>query len=266
MNVEFNVYGIRIKGTDEIRYVGYTGVGLKRRLGYHFRNRKKGNKEKGDWLINNRNEIEIIVLAGPFETDSDAHNLERYWIKFYKENGHRLFNKTSGGQGMVGFKHSPESISKTVNHPNSKKNYEMHRKRMIENNPMNNPESVKKITASPNHIKNNPEAIKKKMVHPNSIKQYEIQRIKFLNNEHPFNNPEVREKTIRSVRIASSKKIIQYDLDWNPIRTFNSSYEAGRFFGVKKGGSISRALTGKYHTAYGYKWSYYDSKNTIVEK
>jgi group I intron endonuclease len=53
----------------------------------------------------------------------------------------------------------------------------------------------------------------------------------------------------------NSKKIYQYDLDGNFIRSYEACEEAGRYLN-KNGSNISMCARGDRPTAYGFKWSY----------
>lgn len=56
------------------------------------------------------------------------------------------------------------------------------------------------------------------------------------------------------------KKVNQYDLDGNFIKTWNSSAEICRVCGFKKSGNITACCKKRKHfkTAYGYIWEYYE--------
>ena len=53
----------------------------------------------------------------------------------------------------------------------------------------------------------------------------------------------------------NSKAILQYDLDGNFIKRWDSISDASRYFG-RGHSSISLCLIGKNKTAYGFKWEY----------
>lgn len=53
----------------------------------------------------------------------------------------------------------------------------------------------------------------------------------------------------------TSKKVYQYDLDGNFVRSFGSCEEAGRHL-KKDGTNIGACARGKHKTAYDFKWSY----------
>lgn len=52
----------------------------------------------------------------------------------------------------------------------------------------------------------------------------------------------------------TSKKVAMYSMNMEFIREYNSIREACRENNMKSPGSVSNALKGKSHSAYGYKW------------
>jgi group I intron endonuclease len=57
------------------------------------------------------------------------------------------------------------------------------------------------------------------------------------------------------VLCPNSKKVYQYDMDWNYIDWFGSCNEAGREL-KKSFGNIARCARGEKLSAYGFRWSY----------
>lgn len=55
--------------------------------------------------------------------------------------------------------------------------------------------------------------------------------------------------------LGHGKRTIQYDLDGNEIRRWDSTAEACRYYGVTRS-VISSACTGLIHTVCGFKWRY----------
>jgi len=53
-----------------------------------------------------------------------------------------------------------------------------------------------------------------------------------------------------------SKKIYQYDLDGNFVRSFGSGGEAAIYLKKDDGSNIRACARGYCPTAYGFKWSY----------
>lgn len=61
------------------------------------------------------------------------------------------------------------------------------------------------------------------------------------------------------------KAVIQYDLDGNYLHSYPSIREASKSINKSVQG-IQQCLSGKYQTAYGYKWKYKDLDNPKKEK
>lgn len=53
-----------------------------------------------------------------------------------------------------------------------------------------------------------------------------------------------------------SRKIVQFDLNDNIIKEFDSIADAVRFLNLKYSGGICNCLKGRNITAHGYKWKY----------
>lgn len=86
-----SVYGIRLRGSREVRYIGVTHRGLDRRLRYHFYAAQRADSAFGRWLLDNRDQIEIFPIAQ--RSWSDAFALERKLIADGLLLGQRLFNR-----------------------------------------------------------------------------------------------------------------------------------------------------------------------------
>jgi hypothetical protein len=102
--VEHYIYGLRDPLTKKIRYVGYTGKGLRRRLWEHISESQKHKDNPGchrhKWILSLlRQGVEptIEILETVTETSWEAR--ERYWIKKLALN--ILVNSTEGGEGLV---------------------------------------------------------------------------------------------------------------------------------------------------------------------
>ena len=61
----------------------------------------------------------------------------------------------------------------------------------------------------------------------------------------------------RNARIAQGERIsiIQYDLNGNEVKRWDSATSAARFYGVKRW-TITGCLKGRQHTSCGFKWGY----------
>lgn len=102
------IYGLRLKGSDEFRYVGLTKKSLEERFKGHVKRSKNKKTPVSCWISSHGPEnIEIIAL----ETVSDMSDLaarEVYWISSLKEQGYSILNLTDGGDGVSGWVPSDE--------------------------------------------------------------------------------------------------------------------------------------------------------------
>ena len=94
---------------NNIRYVGITSGSLRSRLTKHIHDTKYRSKniDKINWFKENNIFIEEIESCDSYD---DLLIRERYWIKYYKNLGFNLVNKTIGGEGCLGYKHTKENI------------------------------------------------------------------------------------------------------------------------------------------------------------
>lgn len=90
---------------EDIRYIGITRVGLKRRLSNHLFESKRSNKPsflcKNTWVMSVINSGGCIIISeiDNCESIEEASQKEIFYIKQYRDNGSQLVNLTSGGQG-----------------------------------------------------------------------------------------------------------------------------------------------------------------------
>ena len=108
---DVNIYVLKHPDTLEVRYVGKTVRKLSRRLGNHVANAKgnQHNKHLSHWILKLLKEgkrpiIELVETC----TYDIWQERERYWIRQFPN----LINLTEGGDGCIGFLHSPETRKK----------------------------------------------------------------------------------------------------------------------------------------------------------
>lgn len=87
------IYGLRLKGATEVRYVGRTKK-IEQRLAGHFSTAKQmpWATNFANWLLENKELIELVVL-GTAEGQRDACRAERAAVAFCLALNHRLFNQ-----------------------------------------------------------------------------------------------------------------------------------------------------------------------------
>lgn len=192
--------------------------------------------------------FEIILIC----FDNDVLKYEREYIKKYNSQVPNGYNILPGGQlgdGMLGYKHTPETIEKIKESGKrfreaNPHHFETYREKHID--------AIKKIDIS-DRVKNSVKfqtAIKEKRVGgclentkqiiSNSLKIY------FKNNEN---------KHKENMTNAIGKPIAQYTLDGDFIKEYRSAAEAVRITTIAKT-SIQRVLYGKAKTAGGFLWKF----------
>jgi hypothetical protein len=92
--VSFDIYGLRLIGDREVRYVGQTGSGIRRRLYWHYRDTNRRASGLGSWLRANKGSVEAFRI-GTAETQDDALEFENLVIAVCLASGQRLFNRHS---------------------------------------------------------------------------------------------------------------------------------------------------------------------------
>ena len=105
------IYGLRCPLSNEIRYVGQT-----RKLKERFSSHKfdlRDNYHKANWIkklerLNVLDELKMEVLEEC--TIEELNEKEKYWIKYYKDQGNKLVNCTDGGD--THYTLNPDSIKR----------------------------------------------------------------------------------------------------------------------------------------------------------
>lgn len=97
------VYGIRLKVSDEYRYVGITTKTLSRRFHQHLRSARSGQRRPlYDWM---RKHQDTDLIADVLDVLDDLQGLgqaEAEWIAYLRSQGERLLNISAGGLGPTG--------------------------------------------------------------------------------------------------------------------------------------------------------------------
>lgn len=111
-NPSWVVYGLRLKGSDEYRYVGITQQKVKERIRAHRAYALKGARNQAVyfWIRKygiDKIDCDILELCPPNDR-LYIDEAECYWISSIKSFGHRLLNLNEGGNGNKGYKHSTE--------------------------------------------------------------------------------------------------------------------------------------------------------------
>ena len=107
------IYTLSHPITNEIRYVGKS-TRIKRRQTQHQSKWicEKRPNHKNNWCLKLIKEGLKPILTIIDETEDNWQELEKYWIKYYKDKGFNLLNHTEGGEGQSGRKLSKEHKDK----------------------------------------------------------------------------------------------------------------------------------------------------------
>lgn len=107
------IYTLSHPITNEIRYVGKS-TRIKRRETEHkskwFCTKRPNHKNNWCLMLINQGLKPVLTIID--QTDNNWQELEKYWIKHYKDIGCRLLNHTEGGEGHSGRKLSKEHKDK----------------------------------------------------------------------------------------------------------------------------------------------------------
>ena len=84
----------------------------------------RDNSYRCKWLRKNINDVKILLIEADIPNWGLAKEREKYWIKYYRDNGYKLVNTTDGGDGTNGYKF-PEEIKQKIKQSNTgKKTYQ----------------------------------------------------------------------------------------------------------------------------------------------
>lgn len=107
------IYALVDPRSNEPRYVGWT-INPLRRLHEHIqRSVRKEDTYKARWIRSLlKAELEPMMLLLEWSDNEEIKNHESEWIAHFSYIGFKLTNATEGGDGILGYHHTPESIKK----------------------------------------------------------------------------------------------------------------------------------------------------------
>ena len=205
----YKIYGLKLKDSEDIKYIGYTSRLLEKRFHDHIFNTIRLKTKNANWIKKHKDEIEIILIEDNIPTHKDVCSMEIYYIKMYKELGYDLNNLTNGGDGVCGKPHTEETKSK-ISKANKGKIISEEQKRKLSNKQTGKKYSNEaKMKMSESHRgKLKSEETKNKMRKPKSEeskrKMSEARKGKVLSEE-------TKKKIGNSSRGKSKKKLVSLD-------------------------------------------------------
>jgi hypothetical protein len=105
------IYSLNDPGTGEVRYIGQTVRKPDARLKLHVKAVKNGADNRVyRWMRTLPSPPQINVICTVPE--NELNDAEIRWIAFARAVGARLTNMTDGGGGVLGYKHSAESLAR----------------------------------------------------------------------------------------------------------------------------------------------------------
>ena len=127
MDKTVQIYALVDPRTDEIRYVGKTSRSLKARLKQHMNERARHHRAA--WLRGLKSEgiVPEVIHLEAVPPDEDWIEAEQFWIAYIRFLGFRLVNRTEGGEGVSGLRHTSASRKQMSQKHRGKKLTEEHR-------------------------------------------------------------------------------------------------------------------------------------------
>lgn len=235
-----NYIYILVGDNDEIRYVGKTMYPNQRLYSHIKESKGVKNNHKINWIkkLLSENKKPKMVLID--EVDGDWQFWEKYWIDQIKSWGFKLTNQTSGGEGLSGYKHRDDSISKM-------------KQKFIEN-PNYNKCLNKDIIISKEELYQ--KYILENLSMPKLSKLFGCSEATIFRNLKENNIS--KDKDVWRDQLSTNQKVVlQYDLSGNFIREFDSVISISDEYGYNSG-NIASCCRGVAISANGYIWRYKD--------
>lgn len=117
MENNYKIYALKLKDSEEIKYIGYTSRELCVRLYEHLNITINEKYKNSYWIKKHKNNIEIILIEDNIKTHKEICKKEINYIKLYRNLGHDLNNTTNGGDGML----ATDEIRKKISDANKGK-------------------------------------------------------------------------------------------------------------------------------------------------
>ena len=221
----------------------------------------KGQRRRA-WAKDNRNQHWLNIVAkhgqpkvqilAKWKTEQEATEHEKFLILCFRDMGYKLANVTSGGEGISGYKHTPETIKLLTEHhkklqnlPEQKLKTSIRSKLQMQNIEFR--EKVRSAALAHMALPENRERSRQGAILQNSSLEFRQKQ---------------RERAIQ--RMKQSKYRLLMAKPCMCVETgqiFQSQAEAAKWIGKNaRPQSISRSVCGKRKTAYGYHWKSVDKE------
>lgn len=113
--MKYLIYGLLDPRTEELRYIGRSSSGLTRPSMHWVPSKIQTDKtHKGNWIrsLLRAGLLPKITVLETFRSATPLNEAEQKWIQRWKTKGAKLTNGTIGGEGITGWKHTPEAREK----------------------------------------------------------------------------------------------------------------------------------------------------------
>lgn len=238
-NMKYYIYTLSHPITNEIRYVGKTN-NISKRYSAHLKDKSKSYKNSWIKSLLNEDLLPIIEVLEEFNNELDCYNAEKYWIEQLKIWGFDLTNLQMGGIGG-----NSDSLKLDKN-PNAKISVET--VLSIKNYLLNSDKTINEIAKIHN--------CKPSTIH--NIKYGSWSEITgFTGKEKWVRKDSIlnRQKALKQSGLydKQSIKVLQYDLEMNFIKEFNSISEASKETNTNRT-SLTQCLNNKLKSANKFIW------------
>ena len=249
------IYGLYCPITNELRYIGKSND-VKSRLNSHRKNSKKLISEKDIWInsliINGQSPLLRVIEEVKIE---DWKCKEKFYIKYFLDNGCRLLNQCGGGNGMnfgnkTSFKGKPfvkvTCLDRDGNHIKTfdsiKDATEFNGKRIYNI-------LIGKRKSSGGYL----------WLFTKEYERMSASEIKIFidncnNNKSKMNGVNTRFK--KGNKSHNIKSVKQLNINGDLIKIWNSITEASICLSGKPKSAIGACLCGKSKTALGFRWEF----------
>ena len=266
-SMETYIYALIHPLTKEIKYIGKTDR-PKIRLREHIKDSQQpGKKNKKEaWiksLLNKELKPELVILEKV--SQSEWKTKEREWIAKYKN---QLKNDTKGGDGIDGYKHTPESLVKMK--PSwIKKGQRLSPKTEFQKGHIKTKEWRETISKKLKGYRHSEKSKKNMSIAQKKISKKRAELMK--GNQHAkgtiyslemrkarserLKGHFVSKKTRDKIKAKVSKSIIQYDKQGNFIKEWESAKFAAKELNMNYH-AINNNLNNLSITSFGFRWKY----------
>jgi group I intron endonuclease len=252
------IYTLSDPITGEVRYVGKTNS-TKRRLYAHIKESSGTKKShKINWiksLLVNKSKPKITVIDTV--SVSEWQFWETFWIEQFKQWGCKLTNLTLGGEGGKGYRHSNYAKKKMRDSKLGKPLSEEHKSK-ISQSVLESYISEPRVHEKRIHLVKDDlyqKYIVENLSMPKLASLYGCSEKTIFTNLHEHGIRKDKEVWVKQTSSKPKKPVLQYDLDGNFVREWDSPTTIAEELGYNKG-NIASCCRGVAVTANGYVWRY----------